>query len=174
MVKPAECRLMRDIMKSTAKKMAVVLSRILIFCLGVLLFLHVSEITLKFFSRQEFIKYYGMFYVIAGLCVFNIVISIFFYWCAFIAGSATKDKSAVSDGFKPTNIFLVFGVFFSSIPILISCVLYVFASYLPGCNLPEGLKCGMHFSFSVGLVILFLLAWYFLDSLSDAAASRHH
>jgi len=162
MVKPAECLLMRDIMKSTAKKMAVVLIRILLVSLGVLLFLRIFDIALNFLSHQDFINLYGMLYVIIGLCTLNIIISIFFFWCAYNASSVATEKTAVSEGIEPTDIFIIFGIVFIFMPLVISGVIYVFASYLPGCNLPQGLNCGMYVAFSIGMVVLFFTFMYWM------------
>jgi hypothetical protein len=151
MVKPAECRQMRAIMKVTASKMAKFLFWLVIICLGFLLLWRVSDLTLIYLSHQNFVKSNWMFFVIAGLCFLNTITSIFFFWCSWNADSAvTKD-------FDPCGIFISLGLVFILMPVVIGILLSIFANYFPGGHLPYGLHVAMKATFIYGAIIAILV-----------------
>lgn len=132
MATQAECRSMREIMKFTLKKALKILFWITVIVLGVVLFWHVSDITLAFISRQEFITKHWFFVLLLVLSITSIVMGAFLLVCSFV--SIEKDLE------KESFTFAIFGMIGISLPVILRAILGILSNYIPDDSFPFSLE----------------------------------
>ena len=156
MATQAECQSMRDVMKSTLKKILFFLFWITIAVLSVVLLSRVSDLFFSFISRQAFISTRWFFWLLTGLSIASVLCGVFLLIC-----SVRVAEKEIGNEFV---YFGVIGLIGMLLPLFEKGILLILENYLPGGKLSGNLALiseylSVYSVISVGIVsIIFFIA----------------